>query len=102
MGVFVSISDHEGELLAKAIYLSSLYRQFPNLKDSHCLQFVREDEDTVFNTYQLSFLEKELQQIPAELKGDELDEYKHLTALIAKIKGKINTYLTFYGEKRID
>jgi midasin (ATPase involved in ribosome maturation) len=69
------------------------------LKDSFCLQFIDPYGDTTFNQIQISKLLEELEALrPKCHTKEEREELEAIMRFIGKAKGRIHTYMKFYGD----
>lgn len=71
----------------------------PNLETTFCLQFIDQWGDTTFNQLQIPQLISELRLLlsKAELE-EEQAELEATIKFIEKAKGKMHTYIKFYGD----
>jgi hypothetical protein len=71
----------------------------PNLKTTFCLQFIDQWGDTTFNQLQIPQLISELRLLLSKAKSEEDQaELESIIKFIEKAKGKIHTYIKFYGD----
>ena len=100
MSMFVSIEDKEGESLAPVIDVNRIQRHFKAAENTICLRFIRDEEDSSFNRFQLPILVKEMDILDAqELKADEREELVKILRLCRRFQDKEGVHARFYAER---
>lgn len=69
------------------------------LEDAFCLQFIGPYGDTTFNQLQIPKLLEEVEALrPNCQTKEEREELESIMRFIGKAKGRIHTYMKFYGD----
>jgi len=64
-----------------------------------CLRFIDPYGDTVFNQFQITVFIEELKDVRLDALSEEARQHRlKIEELAAKARGKVHTYLKFYGD----
>ncbi|MFC1742674.1 hypothetical protein ACFL35_01675 [Candidatus Riflebacteria bacterium] len=102
MSIDVTVETEDGQVLAELPDPdNSVIELLPDFSDTttSCLRFIDPYGDTVFNQGQLPVFIAELNGVLKKTSNGAVTAHgQKLLALAEKFKGKVHTYLKFYGD----